>query len=102
MLVAIVTAAFLARAGHDFRLTLVVLRVQHLVLDPASLERLAQRLGNVHAHRADQDRESHAVQALDLGANGVVLLLPALVDPVGHGHAVEIGRCVGMTLTSSP
>ena len=82
MLVAIVIGALLSRARHDLRLALVVLGVQHLVLEPAALELARQRLGDVHVHRADQDRPAERVQPLDLVDDRVVLLLPGLVDPV--------------------
>ena len=66
MLVAIVIARLLARPGHDLGLALVVLRVQHLVLEPAPLELARQRLGDVHVHGADEDRPAERVQPLDL------------------------------------
>ncbi len=72
----------LPRPGHDFRLPLVVLRVQHLVLEPPPLEHLAQRLGRLHGDRADQHRQPERVEPLDLVDDGVVLLPAALVDQV--------------------
>ena len=83
MLVAIVIAACCPAPGHDLRLALVVLGVQHLVLEAAPLELARQRLRDVHVHRADQDRPAQRVQPLDLVDDRVVLFLPGLVDPVG-------------------
>ena len=76
----------LARTGHDLRLALVILGVQHFVLEAAALELPGEGLGDIHVHGADQDRPAEPVQPLDLGHDRVVLFLPGLVDPVGLVH----------------
>jgi len=93
--------AGLARARHDFRLALVILGVQHLVLQAAPLQHARQRLRHVHAHRAHQHRQAALVHPLDFVHDGVVLLAPRLVDEVvlvdaphravgGDHHHVEL------------
>ena len=47
--------AALARLRDDLGLALVVLGVQHLVLDPAALEHLGELLGLLDRRRADED-----------------------------------------------
>ena len=56
MFVAIVTRAAAAGLRDDLRLALVVLGVEHLVLDAALLEQVRQALALLDRHRADQDR----------------------------------------------
>ena len=54
MLVAMVTAPSRPGLGDDLRLALVVLGVEHLVLDAALLEQLGERLGLLDRDGADQ------------------------------------------------
>src|SRR2546426_885857 len=81
--------ARLARLRDDLRLALVVLGVQHLVLQAAPLQHARQRLRDVHAHGADQHRQPLLVLPLGLLDDGVVLLPPRLVDEVVLVHAAH-------------
>src|SRR6185437_1118906 len=74
--------ARLAGAGDDLRLALVVLGVEHVVLQAAAREQLRQRLRRVDARRADEDREPELVQPPRLLDDRVVLLAPRLVDEI--------------------
>ena len=80
---AIVIAAFWPAPRDDLRLALVVLGVQHLVLEAAPLEHLATASPRRPRDGADQDRPAQPVQPLDLVQDRVVLLAPGLVDLVG-------------------
>ena len=74
--------ARLARARDDLGLALVVLRVQHVVLEAAAAEHLRQRLRRVDARRADEHRVAELVQPARLLDDRVVLLAPRLVDEI--------------------
>ena len=84
----------LARLRDNLGFALVVLRVQHFVLHPASLQHARQRLRHVDAHRAHQHRQAALVHAVDFLDDGRVLLAPRLVDEVVLVHPPHraIGR----------
>ncbi|MCW2892006.1 MAG: hypothetical protein JWO75_1495, partial [Actinomycetia bacterium] len=80
--------------GDDHRLLLVILGVQHVVLDAAPLEHHRQDLGLLDAHRADQDRLPFGIPLSDVLHHRVVLSLRGLVDHVrlvGADHRL-VGR----------
>ena len=60
MLVAMVTAPRWPAVGDDLGFLLVVLGVQHVVLDAAPLEHARQQLADLDADRADQHRLARA------------------------------------------
>ena len=66
MLVAMVTASAAPGLGDDRRLLLVVLGVEHLVLDAAPLEHLGEHFALLDARRADEHRPARLVHLLDL------------------------------------
>ena len=72
----------LARAGHNLSFALVILGVQHFVLEAAPFELAGERLGYLDRHGTDQDRQPQAVQSFDLVDDRIVLLAPRLVDVV--------------------
>ena len=94
----------------DGGLALVVLGVQHLVLDAAALEQPRQMLGHFDRDRADQHRLAGAVPLDDVVDRGRKLLFLGLVDlvvlvephhrPVGrhrhHLEAVDLVELVGL------
>ena len=85
-------AAEAAGLGDDVRLPLVLLRVQHLVRDPALLEHAAEQLRLLDRDRADQHRLALGVAFGDVVGDGVELGHLGLVDEVGlvvaHHRAV--------------
>jgi hypothetical protein len=52
------------------------------VLDSGAREHARQRLRSIDARRADEHRESKAVEPPSFFENGVVLLAPSLVDEI--------------------
>ena len=56
MFVATVDRALASGLRHDHGFLLVVLRVQHVVLDAATVEHAGEQLRLLDRHRADQDR----------------------------------------------
>ena len=68
--------------GDDVRLALVVLGVQHLVLDALALQALAQPLRGFHRGRADQHRSPDLLHLLDLAHHCIELGLLGAVDLV--------------------
>ena len=63
MLVAMVTCAFAACLGDDLRLALVMLGVEHLMVNAASIEQVPETFALFDRHRTDQNR---AAGRLDL------------------------------------
>ena len=61
MFVAIVTAAFAAGLGDDLGLALVMLGVEHLVLDAALVEQAGEPLALFDRDGADQHRPAAAL-----------------------------------------
>ena len=55
--------AALPGLGHDLGLALVVLGVQHVVVDPAALQQPAEQLADLDRRRAHQHRQAELVQA---------------------------------------
>src|SRR5258706_3653700 len=74
--------AGLARLCDDLGLALVILGVQHLVLQTAPLQQARQRLGHLDVRRADQDRQAALMLPLDFLHDRVVLLLARFVDEI--------------------
>ena len=72
----------LARLCDDLRFLLVVLGVEHLMLDAVALEQGAQLLGGLDRDGADQDRLALGVALLNLFDNGVEFASAGLVDDV--------------------
>ena len=68
--------------GDDLRLTLVLLGVQHLVLDVLVAQNARQQLGGFNRRGADQRRLAAFARTEDLLDDGVVLLLG------GHEHLI--------------
>ena len=82
MFVEIVTAPGSAGLRDDARFLLVELGVQHLVLDAAALEQLAELLGLLDRHRADEDGPACVLQFHDLVDQGVELALLVAIDEI--------------------
>ena len=86
--------------GHDRRLALVVLRVQHDMLDPVSLEQAGQHFTVLDRDGADQHRLAVLLAVLDLLDHGI----PLFGRPCGRrgpsGPSRIIGSLVGTTITS--
>ena len=74
----------LAGLSHDLSLPLVVLGVQHVVLDPPAGEHLAEDLALFNAHGAHQNRLALGVAFQHLLDYRVVLAVHRLVDAVRH------------------
>ena len=74
--------AELTGLGDDLRFTLVVLRVQDLVLDALFLEELRELFGLFDGDRTDEDRLALCVSFGDLIDDGIVLAVLGLVDDV--------------------
>ncbi len=72
-----------AGLGDDLGLALVVLGVQHLVLDPMMPEHLGDQLGLLDRSRPDQHRPARLVDLTDLVEDRLVLLAVGPVDDVG-------------------
>ena len=72
-----------ARLGHDLRLLLVVLGVQHVVLDARPGEHFAHHFRDLDGHRAHQHRLALLVAGPDLLHHRVILALLGLVHQVG-------------------
>src|SRR5215216_2750158 len=72
----------LTRTRDDLGLALMVLGVEDLMPQAATLELPRERLGDIHVDRADQDRPAEPMQPLDFVHDGVVLFLAGLVDAV--------------------
>ncbi len=70
----------------DLGLALVLLGVQHVVLDAGTLELRREHLGGLDRDRADEDRLTLRVALLDLLDHRVELLALGLVDHVGRGR----------------
>jgi hypothetical protein len=91
--------AGLAGFGHDLSLALVLLGVQHVVIDAAHLEHARQQFGNLHRSGTDQDRA--ALVAQFMMSSMTALYFPGrFCTPGPHGLS-RIGRLVGITTTSS-
>src|SRR6266571_4488637 len=73
----------LARLGDDRGLALVLLGVEHVVLETAAFEHLRQPLRLLHRHGADENRPALVVHLHDLVDHGLELRLLGLVDHVG-------------------
>ncbi len=86
-----VTAGLLTRHGHDLRLLIVLLGVQHRVRDPPDLQFFAQLLGNVDGDGAHQHGLALGVQRFDLVDDGLEFLALGLVD-----HVREVGAHHGL------
>ncbi len=74
--------AGVARVLDDRGLPRVLLRVQHHVLDAASLEHAGEALGLLDARGADEDRPALALDLHDLLDHGAVLVLLVGVDEI--------------------
>src|SRR5512133_29436 len=73
---------FAPRLSNDVRFILVVLGIQHVMLDALLLENSADRAALFYARRADQDRPPLLVLFEDLADDGRKLLTLGLVDDV--------------------
>ena len=84
----------LAGLRDDLGLTLVLLRVQHLVRDALLLEQAGQLLRLLDGDRADEDGLPVAVSLDDVLDGRVVLAVLTLVDEVGTvvAHHRAVGR----------
>ncbi len=71
-----------AGLGDDFRFALMVLGVQHVMLDAGLLELVGDTLGLLDRDRADQHRLAAFVAVADFLDHGVELLRLGLVDDV--------------------
>ena len=83
--------ALLAGLRNDFRLTLMLLCVQNVVLDALLLQQLGQCLALFYADRADQNRLALGVALGHLLNHGVVLAVHGLVHAVG-----QVLTCAGL------
>ena len=82
MLVEMVTAPVAARLRDDFRFALVVLGVEHVMLDAGLLELVGDALGFLDRDRADQHRLPALVAVADFLDHGVELFVLGLVNDV--------------------
>ncbi len=85
-------AAF-SGVGHNVGLLLVELCVEHVVLDFAHIEHLAEHFGNLHARRAHQNGAAGVDHLLNLLDYGFVFFALRLVNAVVH--VVADYRAVG-------
>ena len=94
--------AVLARLCDDLGFLLVVLGVEHLMLDAAALEQGAQLLGVLDRDGADQDRLALVVALFDLFDNGVELALCGSCRRHPADRFGCTGLLVGISMTSMP
>ena len=92
--------AVLAGLRDDIRLALMMLRVQHGVLNALRLEDLGQLLRLLDRDRTDQDRLALGVAFLD--ARMIALILPRSFLYTASGLSLRMtGLLVGISMTSS-
>ena len=88
--------ALAARLGHDLRLALVELGVQHLVLDATCVKHLGEAFGALDGDGTHQNRLALGVALLDVVGDGLELVVDGAVDLVLVVDAPD--RLVGRNL----